>query len=177
MSATIRVLAPLSNVYIPRKTGAPRPRALAGLRPGILENTKPNAQLLMEALIEGLHARVGLKAVTVAHKPISVPPKKAALEELQANCDFVLVGTADCGSCTAGTVRTAVMLEDLGIPTVSTGTDVFRRQFETEAELLGRPDLSLLCIPHPLGGLKASEVRHKARACIDELMTRLVAGA
>ena len=57
---TITVLTPFTSVYVPEKPMAPRPASLKGLRPGILENSKPNAQLLMEAWVEGLRDQVEL---------------------------------------------------------------------------------------------------------------------
>src|SRR4051812_43446726 len=88
---TIQVLTPFTNVHTPEKPMARRPVSLEGLRPGILENSKPNAQLLMEAWIEGLRDQVQLGELTIGHKPVTTPPSRETLELLEKNCDFVLV--------------------------------------------------------------------------------------
>src|SRR6201989_2876492 len=151
---TIRVVTPFTDVYVPEKPMAPRPQSLAGLRPGILENSKPNAQLLMEAWVEGLREQFPLGELTIGHKAVTTPPSRETLDLLQANCDFVLVGTGDCGSGLAWTVRSAVALEERGIPTVCAGSHVFEEQFKLEAANSGMPKLRFVFVEHPLGGVK-----------------------
>lgn len=173
--ATVRVLAPLANVYTPPKVQPPRPASLQGLRPGILENSKANAQLLMERMVEGLRQRADLGVLTIGHKGVTLPPSSATLAQLKKECDFVLVGTGDCGSCTAWTVRAAVMLEEAGVPVVAVGTRVFEEQFHKEASQLGMPGLRCLFVEHPLGGLRESAVRTRAESAIEGLERALVA--
>ena len=174
MSATVRVFAPQSNTYTAPKGRPARPKSLAGLRPGILENSKHNAQLLMEAMIEGLRERAQMEPLTVGHKGVTTPPSKETIELLKENCDFVLVGTGDCGSCTAWTVRAAVLLEEHGIPTVGIGSDVFEEQFRKEAEQLGMTGLEFVFVKHPLGGLREPVVRTKAATTIDAVEAALL---
>lgn len=95
MPDTVRILSPVGHVRVQEVVAATRPRSLAGLRPGILENRKANARLLMEAMVNGLHALEPLGALTVASKPVAGPPSKAVVDTLTANCDFVLVGSSD----------------------------------------------------------------------------------
>ena len=170
---TIQVLTPFTNVHTPSKSMAPRPASLEGLRPGILENSKPNAQLLMEAWIEGLRGEVALGELTIGHKPVTTPPSRETLELLEKNCDFVLVGTGDCGSCLAWTVRSAVILEERGIPTVCTGSHVFEEQFKLEAAHSGMPDLKFVFVEHPLGGVREAGVRAKAAATLTDIVAAL----
>src|SRR5262245_33824371 len=91
----IRVLSPTGHVRIVEVTAALRPGALADLRPGILENRKANARLLMESMIEGLRERVPLGPLTVGSKPVAGPPSQATVELLKKSCDFVVVGSSD----------------------------------------------------------------------------------
>ena len=77
--------------------------------PGILENSKPNAQILMEAWVEGLREHAALGELTIGHKAVATPPSRETLDRLQATCDFVLVGTGDCGSCMAWTSASPAM--------------------------------------------------------------------
>ncbi len=168
------ILQPFANLHITRLPGAPRPARLNGLRPGILENSKPNAQLLMESWVEALSEQFDLAPVTIGHKAVTTPPSRATLDAL-ASCDFVLVGTGDCGSCLAWTVRSALALEKRGVPTVCVGSDAFRHQFEVEAENCGMPDLRFVYVTHPLGGIREAAVREKARASIGSVVAALVA--
>ena len=170
---SIQVLTPFTNIYVAKKAMAPRPASLRGLRPGILENSKPNAQTLMEAWVDGLRETTELGELTIGHKAVTTPPSRQTLDLLQANCDFVLVGTGDCGSCMAWTVRSAVALEERGVPTVCTGSHVFREQFQLEAEHCGMPGMRFVFIEHPLGGISPAAVRAKAMKALPDMLAAL----
>jgi hypothetical protein len=55
-----------------------------------------------------------------------------------------------------------VELEKRGIPTISICTDEFAPLGRMEAKTLRMPHLSIVTIPHPLGGLKPEEVVAKS---------------
>ena len=95
MVETIRVFDPTGHVRVTEVEAALRPASLEGLRPGILENRKANARLLMETMVAALAGRVDLGALTVGSKPVSGPPSDGVFKTLQENCDFVLVGSSD----------------------------------------------------------------------------------
>ena len=81
----------------PRTLGvdlAPRLASLGGRRAGILDNGKPNAGLLMSAVVEKLQATHGVGEVVKREKPVAGPPSPRVLDDL-SRCDFVLVGSAD----------------------------------------------------------------------------------
>lgn len=91
---TIRIFDPRGHVFTQERTLAARPRSLAGLRPGILENRKPNVRLLLSSMVEALGHEVDLQDVVIEDKPIAGPPSRRNMERLR-DCDFVLVGSAD----------------------------------------------------------------------------------
>ena len=91
---TIRIFDPRGHVFAQERTLAARPRSLAGLRPGILENRKPNVRLLLSSMVEAMRAEVDLGEVVIEGKPIAGPPSRRNMERLR-DCDFVLVGSAD----------------------------------------------------------------------------------
>lgn len=67
-------------------------------------------------------------------------------------------------------------LEELGIPTVLVCTDAFVPLAKAEAAALGLPNMRIVSIPHPLGGLLEQEVRAKARAVAPSVIEALVGG-
>jgi hypothetical protein len=93
--STIQVFDPTGHVQIQEASAALRPETLEGLRPGVLENRKANARVVMEAMIESIGEQVPLGKLTVGSKPVSGPPSDATLNRLVKNCDFVLVGSSD----------------------------------------------------------------------------------
>jgi len=74
---------------------APRPATLQGLRVGILENTKKNAEGLLRLLAEKLEAKHGVKMQVVVHKPQRAPLTDAQAAQLRGNIDVVVTGVGD----------------------------------------------------------------------------------
>src|SRR5436305_15042011 len=68
--------------------------SLAGLRVGILDNSKPNAEVLLGRVAELLVARAGAGPVTVWRKPGASRPA-TVIAEVVAGSDVVLTGSAD----------------------------------------------------------------------------------
>ena len=91
---TIRIFDPRGHVFAQERTLAHRPLSLAGLRPGILENRKPNVRLLLTSMVEAMRGTVDLGELVIESKPIAGPPSRGNMERLR-DCDFVLVGSAD----------------------------------------------------------------------------------
>lgn len=73
---------------------APRPGALAGRSLGILDNSKPNARVLLERLAELLASRAGTASVKIWSKPSSAQPAQC-LDEIARSVQVVLTGSAD----------------------------------------------------------------------------------
>lgn len=75
---------------------APRPSSLKGLRLGLLDNSKPNAQALLEGVLEELAGDLEPVEVVRRRKPgAGVPGPESLLEELRAECDAVIVAVGD----------------------------------------------------------------------------------
>jgi hypothetical protein len=73
---------------------APRAPDLRGRRIGILDNSKPNADVLLGRVAELLAARTGAGPIRVWRKPGSSNPA-AALDAIAAGADVFLTGSAD----------------------------------------------------------------------------------
>ena len=75
---------------------APRPRSLAGLRIGLVENTKFNSEVILRKIAERLATRYQVTLTHVERKKSpghSVTPEALTLFHKQA--DFVLAGIGD----------------------------------------------------------------------------------
>jgi len=90
----MRVLSPLGSTPDAVKPLARRRPSLAGLRIGVLDNSKPNADVLLDGVADALAARAGGATIRRWTKPGS---SRAAtmIEEIVASADVVLTGTAD----------------------------------------------------------------------------------
>jgi len=74
---------------------APRPRNLAGVRIGLIENTKKNSEAVLRALASKLEARHGMKMGVLVRKPQRAPLSDAQIAELKGRADFAIAGVGD----------------------------------------------------------------------------------
>ncbi len=86
---------PDGHVATPPATLAPSPAVLAGRRIGILDNRKPNADVLLERLAERLVERTGATVVRTETKNAAVACNDQVLGLLAEEVDVILTGTAD----------------------------------------------------------------------------------
>ena len=61
----------------------------------VLENGKQHAELILTQIAKNLSEKYGVVHSMTRHKPVSTPTDPAILDELAANADWVLVGSAD----------------------------------------------------------------------------------
>jgi hypothetical protein len=90
----MRVLSPLGATPDAVKPLATRRPSLAGLRIGVLDNSKPNAGVLLGRVAELLAARAGGATIHRWTKPGASHPARM-IEEIAASVDVVLTGSAD----------------------------------------------------------------------------------
>lgn len=88
------LLSPRGSVGRRFRPLAPRRGPLAGRPIGLLDNSKPNAGVLLERLAELLAARAGVGPVKIWRKPTSAQPA-ACLDEIARSVEVVLTGSAD----------------------------------------------------------------------------------
>ena len=172
------------SVYAPDGEVGPEPAALAsgpnvltGLRIGVLDNGKPNAGLLLGRVGEQLAGRTGATLVLVTEKGpganAATPCTEAVLERLRSECDVVLTGSADCGSCTSWSVHDTIQLERSGTPTVVATTTRFVELTRRVAAGFGVPEARVAVFPHPLGGTDDATILAWADAAVDEVVALL----
>jgi hypothetical protein len=66
-----------------------------------------------------------------------------------------------------------VELENKGIPVATICTEEFVILGVNAAQSSGMPDLPIVTVPHPVGGIKAEEVRQKADMVVDKIIAIL----
>ena len=75
---------------------APRPKSLAGLRIGLVDNTKHNSDQLLLRIAALLEARHGARAHLIRRKKSAgAAPHAEIIEEYKANCDIIVAGVGD----------------------------------------------------------------------------------
>jgi hypothetical protein len=92
--ATVRLLSPLGSALGNVRSLSRRRPSLQGLRVGVLDNSKPNADVLLGRVAELLAAEAPGVTIRRWTKPGSSRPA-AMIEEIAAASDVVLTGSAD----------------------------------------------------------------------------------
>jgi hypothetical protein len=85
--------------------------------------------------------------------------------------DVVVVGLANCGSCTGWTIRDAIAAANGGVPTTAVATKNFEDFAHVLAARGGRSGLRLHVLPYPLNELSREEVEPVADAYFEGLLT------
>ena len=90
------IVDPASSSAAAAKVLAARPRSLEGVTIALLDNSKPNAGVLLERVGALLAARGGARAVRAWGKPgSSIGASPAVLEEIAAAARVALTASAD----------------------------------------------------------------------------------
>ncbi len=167
-----------------RPASQTRATALAGRKPdlrgskvGLLANVKRNAEQFLDdvgALLQQDHGVAGV----VRRKKMSItdPVPPDILAELVAECDAVVVGVGDCGSCSASAVADGLALEAAGIPAVVVCSDAFSVSADAMAALQGSPGYHYVQTAHPVAPLTPPELRERAVAALPEIVATLTTG-
>ena len=92
-------MADLLDPTIPRPerriTYVERPADLRGLRIGLIDSTKKNAEAVLLRIAHKLEAAYGMKQEVLVHKHQRAPLEKSQIAELKGRTDFVIVGVGD----------------------------------------------------------------------------------
>ena len=97
MSAIVRLVIP--EAPLPQAIAAKETRALAkgaGIRLGVLDNSKGNADHLLKFIVEGVKAVLPVVSVVSLRKDsVSLPAPADILDRLAAESDYVISAMAD----------------------------------------------------------------------------------
>ena len=90
------LVKPTTEAIVAPIDGAPRLASLAGTRLGVIDDSKRNADALLEELVEILRTRYEISEVKWHRKPsASRPADPAAIRELVEACDSVIIAIGD----------------------------------------------------------------------------------
>jgi hypothetical protein len=167
-------VGPAESVERERPTLAPRPESLTGLRLGLLANTKRNAEQFLAGVGRELAEQYGMVPVVAVKKPNIVETAPAELmTELTENCDIVVAGVGDCGSCSASAVADGILLEQAGIPAAVIISDAFTVSANAMAGLRNAPGYAYVTTPHPVANLTEEGVEARAAQSVPAIVALL----
>jgi hypothetical protein len=159
-------------------TLARRPVSLRGLTVGLLDNTKPNTTALLTEMAHALERQHGVAASHMYTKDyFGTPVKDELLKQIVQECDVVVTGVGDCGSCSAATVADGILFERAGVPAVSICSDSFLMSGRAMAKVKGFPGYEFLTVPHPFASIDALEIRGRAHDLMPSVQRLLGAEA
>lgn len=96
MGSTVLVVVPEAPAVAIATSGSGRPLKSGGLRLGILDNSKGNADHLLRFIAQGIQDALPVTSVVSLRKnSVSLPAPGDILDKLAAEADFVVSAMAD----------------------------------------------------------------------------------
>jgi hypothetical protein len=96
MNRKVTLVVPEAPTLASGAPAAQRKIDARGIRLGILDNSKGNADHLLALVVEGVRAALPVASVVSLRKDaVSLPAPKAILDRLTAEADFVVSAMAD----------------------------------------------------------------------------------
>lgn len=158
----IRIFDPRGSIDSMRSEIAARKPDLSGLRLGILDNSKWNANKLLRGAATALGEVVAFSEINYYVKgSFSKDAEPELIERIARENDIVLTAIGDCGSCCSCCIRDAVALELLGIPSAAIITTEFLHETKLTRQALGMPELAPVVIDHPVSSITAEEIKSR----------------
>lgn len=171
----IELLDPTRNIGTSSLKYAQRPKDLKGLRVGLIENTKYNSDRILQRIGDILVEEYGAAETRMYHKKYSsVPAHEEIIKDIEKNCDVVVAGVGDCGSCSSGSVLDGILMEKINKPAASIITHVFINTGRAMAKQWGIPDYHYLVMQHPIANITDEEIDQKARDILPEVLDLLL---
>jgi hypothetical protein len=143
------VLNPLATSSVKTVEPAERLGDLKEKTIALIDNTKPNADVILDVVREVL-AEEGVKGFPYHKKPAAAVPPPEGIERCTREADAAVMALADCGSCTSWLVMDAIALEKEGIPTASVCSNYFSDLASSIGAAHGASHLPLIEIEHPV---------------------------
>lgn len=166
----VEVLDPTGEVNVSSESIAPRTDGLEGKTVGLLDNSKSNANVLLDEVANILIEKYGVEETIYKRKDKSPIPADDLANQLHSQCDAVVNAYGDCGSCTSWCVYDSIDLEKEGTPVATINTDEFVKLGQSEAQSLEMPGLPIVTVPHPMGDIAETEVRKRASDVVPQVV-------
>ena len=129
---------------------APRPANLSGQVLGIVANGLGISGVMFDALGAVLCDDYGVRDVIKVVKPsVAVPPWPEQWEEIIGKATVAVTGFGGCGSCSTRSMRDAIDLEAMGIPSVCVVHSVLVPAVRALARLVGAVDYPIVLVEYP----------------------------
>jgi hypothetical protein len=158
-----------------RMAALPRFADLNGKTVGLLDNSKPNNDMLQARFEQLLRQNCDVAGVLRRRKLTAQQgAPKAYLDDLAAHADFVISGLGDWGSCTSWSIHDSIELQKRGRLAVTVISHPFEALAKSEREAFGAPDSPIVIVQHPIGTVKAEEVKKRADAAFGKLLEALL---
>lgn len=159
LTGQVRVYDPRGVVQTSATPVAARKSSLDGLRLGVLDNSKWNANKLLRGASAALGQDVSFGAVNyyVKHS-FSKDAAPELIAQIADENDIVLTAIGDCGSCCSCCIRDSIALEKLGVPSAAIITTEFVNETELTKQAIGMPGLHPVVIDHPVSSITDAEV-------------------
>ncbi|MBN9426947.1 MAG: hypothetical protein J0H09_10615 [Burkholderiales bacterium] len=171
----IELMDPTREIEGGQAAYAPRPASLAGKRVALIENTKYNSDNILKRIGDLLVRDYGAASYKIYRKRYSsVPAHEEILRDVQENCDVMVAGVGDCGSCSSGSVLDGILLEMRNIPSASIITHLFKNTGRAMARQWGDPDYRFLIMEHPIANLPDDLLQQRAETIVGQVVELLL---
>lgn len=159
----MQVLDPTREAVGSEPIYAQRPASLKGKRVALIDNTKYNSDNILERVGKILMRDHGAASYKVFRKRYSsIPANDEIIRGIVADCDVMVAGVGDCGSCSSGTVLDGILLEMQNIPSASIVTHLFVNTGRAMAKQWRNPDYRFLVMDHPIANLPDDLLQQRA---------------
>ncbi|WP_051193351.1 UGSC family (seleno)protein [Nocardia jiangxiensis] len=150
---------------------APRLDTLNGKVLGLLSNSKPNAEVALQAVAAEIAATY--PGVEIRLYQGSIRFEKELLDRAIEESDALLGATADCGACTSWLIHDGARAEKAGVPQVTIVARGFETDTDTSAKVFGVPDLQYVVVPRVFTALTAEQAAEQTIGTADEIIRLL----
>lgn len=174
MSKSNPILLPVDTPEYQVTALVKRPKSLAGLKVGLLDNGKEFSDVVLDALARELVEKYGVGEIVFWRK--GFPAKGAPfIKEMAASCDVAVSGVGHCGSSSPWSVIDAVRLEQAGTPAVALISASFCPLSKVVARSNGLGTLPIIRLSHPIGDPDPAKISGKGTDAASEVV-RLLTG-
>jgi hypothetical protein len=153
---------------------AARLETLNGKVLGLLSNSKPNAEIALQAVAEKIKETYPEVEIRLYHGSIRFEPSllRRAIEE----SDALIGATADCGACTSWLIHDGAQAEKGGVPQVTIVARGFEHDTVSSSKVFGVPDLRYVVVPRVFTALTAEAAIDQALPAVPEIIRLLTVG-